>query len=180
MTRAYRLLTRWWTAFALAASLAMLGVAHAFEQFGGLEPCNLCLKQREVFWGAAAIGLLATGWTLISGGRRGTPRIASFLLAAVFLTGMIAAAFHAGGEYGWWRLPAACAAGGGVDLEGLAALALGTGPAPRVVGCDEAAWVWMGVSMAGWNAVISLALAVFSLLAAKRPKDARAPRGTSR
>ena len=112
MTRAYRLLTRWWTAFALAASLAMLGVAHAFEQFGGLEPCNLCLKQREVFWGAAVIGLLATGWTLISGGRRGTPRIASFLLAAVFLTGTIAAAFHAGGEYGWWRLPAACAAGG--------------------------------------------------------------------
>lgn len=139
MTRAYRLLTRWWTAFALAASLAMLGVAHAFEQFGGLEPCNLCLKQREVFWGAAVIGLLATGWTLISGGRRGTPRIASFLLAAVFLTGTIAAAFHAGGEYGWWRLPAACAAGGGVDLEGLTALALGTGPAPRVVGCDEAA-----------------------------------------
>ena len=43
MTRAYRLLTRWWTAFALAASLAMLGVAHAFEQFGGLEPCYLCL-----------------------------------------------------------------------------------------------------------------------------------------
>ena len=38
MRAAYRLLTRWWTAFALAASLAMLGAAHAFERFGGLAP----------------------------------------------------------------------------------------------------------------------------------------------
>ena len=55
----YRLLTRWWTAFALAASLALLGAAHAFERFGGLAPCNLCLKQREVYWGAVAIALVA-------------------------------------------------------------------------------------------------------------------------
>jgi disulfide bond formation protein DsbB len=38
------------------------------------------------------------------------------------------------------------------------------------------AWRWLGLSMAGWNVLISLALATFSLLAAKRPKDARAPR----
>ena len=77
----YRLLTRWWTAFALAASLAMLGAAHAFERFGGLAPCNLCLKQREVFWGAATIALIATLWALVSRASRGTPRIAAFLLA---------------------------------------------------------------------------------------------------
>lgn len=75
MIDVYRLLTRWWTAFALAASLAMLGAAHAFERFGGLAPCNLCLKQREVYWGAVVVAVLATGWTLFSGGRRGTPRI---------------------------------------------------------------------------------------------------------
>src|SRR5690606_7362374 len=60
MRALYRLLTRWWTAFALAASLALLGAAHAFERFGGLAPCNLCLKQREVYWGAVAIALVAT------------------------------------------------------------------------------------------------------------------------
>lgn len=172
----YRLLTRWWTAFALAASLAMLGAAHAFEKFGGLAPCNLCLKQREVYWGAAAIALIATVWHLVSRGSRGTPRIAAFLLFVVFTTGAVTAIFHAGGELKWWDLPATCSGGGDVNLESLAALALGTGPIEKVVFCDAVAWSFLGLSMAGWNALISAALAVFSLLAAKRPKDARAPR----
>ncbi len=177
MRSAYRLLTRWWTAFALAVSLAMLGAAHAFERFAGLNPCNLCLKQREVFWGAVAISLVATLWTIVSQARRGTPRIAAFLLFAVFATGAITAGFHAGGELKWWALPATCSAGGGgADLEGLTSLALGTGPAIRVAMCDAVAWSFLGVSMAGWNALISAALAGFSLLAAKRPKDARAPK----
>lgn len=173
---AYRLMMRWWTAFALAASLAMLAAAHAFERFGGLAPCNLCLKQREVFWGAVAISLVATLWALVSRASRGTPRIASFLLFTVFLTGAITAGFHAGGELKWWELPATCAGGGDLDLESLTALALGTGPAQRVAMCDAVAWSFLGLSMAGWNMLISAGLAVFSLLAAKRPKDARAPR----
>lgn len=172
----YRLLTRWWTAFALAASLAMLGAAHAFERFGGLAPCNLCLKQREAYWAAVTIALVATLWHLISRGSRGTPRIAAFLLAVVFTTGAVTAVFHMGGELKWWSLPATCVGGGAVDLESLTALALGSGPIERVATCDAVAWSFLGVSMAGWNALISAALAVFSLLAAKRPKDARAPR----
>ena len=172
----YRLLTRWWTGFALLASLAMLGAAHAFERFGGLAPCNLCLKQREVYWAAAAVALIATAWTLFSRASRGTPRIAAFLLFCVFTTGAITASFHAGGELDWWELPAACAGGGTADLESLTALALGVGPESRPVMCDAVAWSFLGVSMAGWNALFSAALAVFSLLAAKRPKDARAPR----
>lgn len=172
----YRLLTRWWTAFALAASLAMLGAAHAFERFGGLPPCNLCLKQREVYWGAAAIALTATLWHLISRGSRGTPRIAAFMLAVVFATGAITATFHMGGERDWWELPAACAGGGVVDRADLESFVLGTGPVTDLPLCDEVAWSLLGLSMAGWNALISALLAVFSLLAAKRPKDARAPR----
>jgi len=172
----YRLLTRWWTAFALAASLAMLGAAHAFERFGGLAPCNLCLKQREVYWGAVAVALIATIWHLISRGSRGTPRIAAFLLAVVFATGAITAVFHFGGEMKWWELPATCSGGGDVNLEDLASLALGSGPIQKPVFCDAVTWRFLGLSMAGWNALISAALAVFSLLAAKRPKDARAPR----
>lgn len=172
----YRLLTRWWTAFALAASLAMLGAAHAFERFGGLAPCNLCLKQREVYWGAVAVALIATVWHLVSRGSRGTPRIAAFLLAVVFATGAITAVFHFGGEMKWWELPATCSGGGDVNLEDLASLALGSGPIQKPVFCDAVTWRFLGLSMSGWNALISAALAVFSLLAAKRPKDARAPR----
>ncbi len=176
MRRLYRLLTRWWTAFALAASLALLGAAHAFERFAGLAPCNLCLKQREVYWGAVVIALTATLWHVISRGSRGTPRIAAFLLAVVFATGTITAVFHMGGEMKWWELPATCAGGGDVNLESLAALALGAGPIDAPVFCDTVTWRFLGLSMAGWNALISAALAIFSLLAAKRPKDARAPR----
>lgn len=174
---AYRLLTRWWTAFALAISLAMLGAAHAFERFAGLHPCNLCLKQREVLWGAVAIALIATVWTVISQARRGTPRIAAFLLFAVFATGAITAGFHAGGELKWWALPALCSAGGApADLSSLTSLAMGTGEPVRIVTCDAVTWSFLGLSMAGWNVLISAALAAFSLLSAKRPKDARAPR----
>lgn len=176
MIELYRLVTRWWTAFALAASLAMLAAAHAFERFEGLAPCNLCLKQREVYWGAVAIALVATAWALISRASRGTPRIAAFLLAAVFATGTATAVFHMGGELDWWALPATCSGGGGaVDLEALTALAFGGG-STRVAMCDAVTWSWLGLSMAGWNAIISAGLMVMSLLAAKRPKDARAPR----
>lgn len=177
MRGAYRLLTRWWSAFALAISLAMLGAAHAFERFGGLAPCNLCLKQREVYWAAVAVAAVATVWHLASRASRGTPRIAAFMLFLVFTTGAVTALFHAGGELNLWSLPAACAAGaGGADAAGMAALLDPTAPPPVVVACDEAAWVFLGVSMAGWNGVVSIALAMFSLLAAKRPKDARAPK----
>lgn len=171
----YRVLTRWWTAFALLASLAMLGAAHAFERFGGLEPCNLCLRQREAYWAAAAIAGAATFWHLISRGSRGTPRVAAFLLAIAFFAGTVTAGFHMGGELKWWALPATCAGGSGsVNLDSLAALAAGTSSA-KVVGCADVAWSMGGLSMAGWNFFIALALAIFSLIAAKRPKDARVP-----
>ena len=172
----YRLLTRWWTAFALVASLALLGFAHASETIWNIAPCNLCLKAREVYWGAAAVALIATIWHLISRGSRGTPRIAAFLLAVIFATGAITSFFHMGGELKWWSLPATCMGGGSVDLASMASLALGTGPVERVAMCDAVTWSFLGLSMAGWNALIAAALAVFSLLAAKRPKDARAPR----
>lgn len=179
MPRLYLLLTRWWTAYALAASLAMLAAAHAFERFAGLAPCNLCLKQREVFWAAVAIAGAATFWAVLSRASRGTPRIASFLLAAVFFTGAITAGFHAGGELHWWALPATCSGGDPLafNLDGLNALAAGTAEIKPIVGCGDVPWSFAGISMAGWNFFISLALAIFSLLAAKRPKDARAPRG---
>ncbi len=177
MRSLYRHLTTWWAAVALFVSLAMLGIAHAFERFGGLSACNLCLKQREVYWAAVAIAVCATGWALISRASRGTPRIAAFLLFLVFATGAVTAVFHAGGELDWWALPATCTAGAGdIDLEALTAFALGSGPVARVPMCDAVTWSWLGLSMAGWNALISSVLAVISLLATKRPKDARAPR----
>jgi disulfide bond formation protein DsbB len=48
-----------WPMLALAASLAMLAAAHAFEKFGNMPPCALCLHQREAYWAAVAVSLLA-------------------------------------------------------------------------------------------------------------------------
>ena len=174
----YSKLIRWWTVVAFVVSGAMLATAHAFERFGGLDPCNLCLKQREVYWAALAVSGAATVWHLISRSRRGTPRLAAFVLALVFITGAITAGFHAGGEQGWWALPATCAAGdpSKIDFSQLSGILDGSVEVGPIIGCDAIAWSWLGLSMAAWNFVVLVALAILSLLAAKRPKDARAPR----
>lgn len=178
MKRVYSILMRWWTVVALAVSAAMLAAAHAFERFGGLDPCNLCLKQREVYWAAVVVAGAATAWHLISRSRRGTPRLAAFVLAVVFIAGAITAGFHAGGEQGWWALPATCSAGNPMDIDfaNLAGVMNGTVAIDPITSCGDIAWSFLGLSMAAWNLVVLVALSVLSLLAAKRPKDARAPR----
>jgi disulfide bond formation protein DsbB len=85
-------------------------------------------------------------------------------LALVFLGGCAVAVYHAGAEWKWWPGPTACSSGrGAVSVQALAALMHGAKiAAPR---CDQAAWRGLGLSMAGWNALISLALAALSALA---------------
>lgn len=153
--RAYLLL-------AALASGAMLAAAHAFQRFG-YEPCLLCLRQREVYW--IALPLALGGLALL----RREPEaglVAALLLAAVFLFGFGVAGYHAGVEWRWWSGPESCAAGGKASAAGLNAFLQG---APiRSLRCDEAAWRMLGVSMAGWNALVSLGLAALGLVAARR------------
>src|SRR5690349_10119231 len=99
-----RFIARWWAAFALVAAVVMLGAAHWFETFQGLAPCPLCLKQRDAYWIAIGIAAPATAWALITRSK-GTPRLAAFLLFAIFAAGAAVATFHAGGELKWWSLP---------------------------------------------------------------------------
>jgi len=162
------LLKRWPLA-ALVVSALMLAVAHAFETFGGLRPCHMCLEQREVYW--AALGLSAVA-VLAGATRLGprTPRIASLLLAGTFAYGAWLAGYQAGAEWKWWPEPSTCAAVGTVTLQQLQALVAGApGSAPA---CDKAAWVFLGLSMAGWNCLISVALTLASLAAALRRRPA--------
>ncbi len=167
-----RILLRWWAVFALIAAAAMLAAAHWFES-QGLAPCPLCLKQREIYWAVLAVAGPAVIWTLISRAK-GTPRLAAFVLFAIFIASAITATFHAGGEQGWWDLPASCL-GVSVDFEAIDILAELDGPQAGP-SCADIAWSWLGLSMAAWNAVISVVLAGFSLAAAARPRDARQPR----
>lgn len=158
--------SRWWSVIALVCALSLLGAAHAFQTFGGLNPCHLCLKQRDIYWIAVGVSLVATVWAVFTGAK-GPPRVFSFVLFAVFATGCAIAVFHMGGENKWWALPATCTgASDDVSIDSIAAMLSGAQfKAPQ---CDVVAWRFLGLSMAGWNAIISGALAVLSLIASLR------------
>lgn len=166
--RPHRFVARWWVGFALLAAASLLAAAHGFERFGGYAPCALCLKQRDIYWFAIAIALPAWLWALFSRSP-GTPRLASFLLFAVFAAGSITALFHAGVEAKWWPGPSTCTGGGGLDMSQLSRIL--SGQSVRPPQCDVAVWWFLGLSMAAWNAMIAAALSLVSLLASMRRKE---------
>jgi disulfide bond formation protein DsbB len=152
---------RHWSGLALVSAAAMLAIAHGFETFGHLPPCTLCLYQRDVYWTAlpiAAAGLIVVRMP----GARLAPLIGG-LLALTFLVGAGIATWHAGAEWKFWPGPKACSgAGGHATAAGLAALMNGARVA--LPHCDQAAWRFLGLSMAGWNVLISLKLAIWSAI----------------
>jgi disulfide bond formation protein DsbB len=156
-----------WRFFALLASAAMLAVAHAFQTFGGLAPCELCLKQRTVYWVAAGVAAIAMAVVRLPGGPRF--RAAScWLLALIFLAGAGVAGYHAGVEWKFWPGPESCSGGGKVTAAALRDLLNGGGV--KMPACDRPAWVFGGLSMAGWNTIASLVLVALSVAAALRER----------
>lgn len=142
---------------AMAGSLAMLAGAFAFQYIGGLAPCHLCLLQRWPHAAALAIGLLALA---IPG------RLLPLAGAAAALTTAGIGIYHTGVERLWWAGPTSCSAGSiaGLDVKDLLDPSIVVAP---VVRCDEVAWQMLGLSMASWNVVLSLGLALIWLLAAR-------------
>ncbi len=151
-----------WPAIAMVVSFAMLGAAHAFERFAYMLPCELCLRQREVYWAVVAMTLTAIVlWSL-----KQNPRFLTafnVMLGLVFLTGAIVAGYHAGVEWGYLPAPSGCSAGA-VDVMALDPLALDQ--RQGVVSCEDAPWHLLGLSMAGWNTLVSLGLSALSFRAA--------------
>lgn len=168
-----RLDPRTYVVFAGLASAGMLAAAHAFERFGGYEPCALCLTQREAHWMALASAIVGS---VILAFRPELRKVVPALLAALFTAGAVVAIYHAGIEWKLWPLPAGCQAGGAATSEGLAEIL--RGDTVRFVECDEAAWTLGGVSMAGWNALVSLGLAGLGLFAASERGAPRSRRRT--
>ena len=134
---------------AAGSSAALLIAALGSQYLGGLAPCELCIWQR---WPHAAAVVLG-GVALATAGPW-----APALGAAAGLGGAGIGVYHTGVERNWWDGPAACGAPsgiGGVTPEELLAQIM----AAPVVRCDEVAWGLLGLSMASWNALFSLALA---------------------
>lgn len=135
--------------------LASLAAALAFQYWGDLAPCPLCIDQRKA-WAAAVLLATLALWA------EGRSRIA-VALALLMLAGMAAligagvAGYHVGVEQKWWAGTAACGAGfsgfGSGDVGSLRDQLLNR----PVVRCDEIAWSMLGISMAGWNGLIALA-----------------------
>ena len=137
------------------ASASLLIAAFGFEYIGGLAPCKLCLWQRWPHAGIITFSILgATG-----GLRAGL----AFLLIVLFaiITAAIAG-YHVGVEQQFWPGPSSCS--GTVAAISTADM-LDRLLATPVVKCDEIAWSFAGVSMAGWNMLLSAGLAGFALLA---------------
>lgn len=144
-----------------AGPAAVLGAALISQYIGGLHPCEMCIWQRWPHGAAIAIAFIAA---LIRPGR-----VASALLmagAAVLLAGSLIGFFHAGVELGYWEGPTGCT---GISVKGLSVQdvmkQLQNAPLVR---CDQAAWVFLGVSMAGWNGILSAGLAAFWVFLARR------------
>jgi len=166
MTRLLDAVLTRWRLTAFLSSALMLAIAHGFERIGGLPPCYLCLKQREVYWVAMTVALI--GMIVVrTGPGAGLKRLFNAALGLVFLAGVGVAAYHAGAEWGWWPGPSLCAGGGAVSAADVMAALNGE---ERIAppSCDKALWSFLGLSMAGWNVLISLALAAMSGLATRK------------
>ncbi|WP_046867695.1 disulfide bond formation protein B [Microvirga massiliensis] len=152
-------------AIAVAAAGA-IGGAFVFQYGLGLAPCKLCLLQRNPYYLAIPLGLAAAlappRWS----------RIALGLLVIVFLVSAGLGIYHAGVEWGFWLGPSDC--GGGAASTGSMNDFLQQLERTRVVSCTEAAWRFLGLSLAGWNVVISLGAVLFAgaSLAGNRKRSA--------
>ncbi len=148
------------------AALAVLGLAGAtilaalaYEHIGGYVPCELCLRQRWAYYAGIPVALLA----VVFADRR--PALAAGALGLVGLAFLVNAGLgvhHAGVEWGWWPGPAGCS--GGVRMSSDVGALVESLQNSEVVRCDEPAFRLLGLSFAGWNAVISLALAGLAAL----------------
>ena len=141
---------------ALGVPALLLGGAYLSEYGFGLVPCEMCWWQRYAHFAALGIALLST----VAAPKRVWIALAGL---AVLVSGAIGA-FHAGVEYGWWEGLTACSTptlGGGDPLE-----AIMNAPLVR---CDEVQWSLFGISLAGWNFLISVVSGI-AILLLLRPK----------
>src|ERR1700691_896106 len=151
----------------LAAALLVLVIATAtiagawyFQLVLGLQPCPMCLEQRYAYYLAvplAAVVALAAGIHA----PRGLLICGLVILALAALGNAVFGAYHAGVEWKFWPGPTDCT--GPVGNLGSAGSLLDRLDSVKVVMCDEIQWSFLGISLAGYNALISLLMAAIAV-----------------
>lgn len=127
----------------------------------GMRPCLLCLYQRWPYYAALPVAALIVA---MAPGER-VSRAGLSLLGLIFVVSAGLGAYHAGVEWGFFIGPAGCG-GAAVPAAGSMEDFMRQLETVRVVSCNAPAWVFLGLSMAGWNAVISALIAVIAFASA--------------
>ena len=144
--------------------LATILGAWGSQLFGGLVPCELCLEQRMAYyWGLPVLALVLILWN-----RLPLPvwYAAVAIGAAIFAWSTYMAGYHAGVEWGFWPGPTACT--GSAPAGGSAQDLLKQLETVQIVRCDQVALRILGLSLAGWNAILSAGFAAAAASAARR------------
>jgi len=149
---------------AAAAAISVVGLLTIcgfffFQYVLGYPPCPLCLEQRDAFY--VSVPLAALLWLGVNHGASSKVIIAGFVvitLAMLWNTGL--SAYHAGVEWKLWPGPTDCS--GPINSLGSASNMLNRLQDIRIVRCDEAAWRFLGISLAGYDVLVSLFLATIA------------------
>ena len=149
-------------AVAVVGAATILG-AWVFQYGLGLKPCPLCLEQRYAYYFAVPLAAMVA-----LGDQVGAKRTVLIAALAAIALGMLwntgLGIYHSGIEWKWWLGPQECS--GSLDDLGSGGGLLNKLQSISVVRCDEAAWRFLGLSLAGYNALISLMLAATAAWAA--------------
>lgn len=151
------------SAIIMIVSAGSLAFALVMEHFAMLEPCILCIYQRWPYMATGFLGLVGLVLAL-----KDAPKPAAlmvFICGIVFLAGAAVAFYHVGVEQHWWR---SAVEGCTVDFStiGSGADLLAQIERTAAVPCDKVLWSMFGISMAGYNFVLSLGLAAMSFISA--------------
>ncbi|MGM4903147.1 disulfide bond formation protein B [Tardiphaga sp. 866_E4_N2_1] len=141
-------------------ALATLAGAWFFQLVLDIRPCPLCLEQRYAYYLAIPLAVLVA----IAAARdvpRGLVVTGLVVLALAALANAVLGGYHAGVEWTFWQGPTDCS-GPVVDL-GKAGSLLERLDTVKVIRCDEVQWRFLGLSLAGYNVLISLLMAAIAL-----------------
>jgi disulfide bond formation protein DsbB len=151
---------------ALAAALAITAIAAAtlagawfFQLVLDIRPCPLCLEQRYAYYLAIPLGAL-TAFAAAKDASRALLLAGLAVLAIATLGNAALATYHAGVEWHFWQGPTDCT--GPIGNLGSAGDLLSRLDTVKVVRCDEVQWKFLGLSLAGYNVLISLAMAAIA------------------
>jgi len=154
---------------AAVAAATILG-AYFFEFVLGYAPCPLCLTQRIPYYVAIPVAA-AVAIAAHAGVSRRLLAAGLVVVAAAMLIGAGLGVYHSGVEWKWWAGPSDCS--GPINSFGTAGSLLQTIETTPVIRCDQAAWRLLGLSLAGYNVLISAAIAAVALWGAAAVVDGR-------